>query len=150
MNGVNGPLMGGKQIIRVQIARRHESGRGNMQATTQGRSGRPVAPCFSVVITSRHGSPALTRALRSVNEQTFRDYEVVVIESSPDDSTHAIGAVAPRARSIRLDRPHSAAAARNAGLAYASGRYIAFLDSTDVWYPSYLQFHHAAHQAMPN
>ncbi|MCI0428985.1 MAG: glycosyltransferase [Rhodospirillales bacterium] len=92
----------------------------------------------------------MTRALRSVNEQTFRDYEVVVVESSPDDATHAIGAVAPRAKSIRLDRPHSAAAARNAGLAAASGRYIAFLDSTDVWHPSYLQFHHAAHQAMPN
>jgi hypothetical protein len=73
-----------------------------------------------------------------------------VVESSPDDATHAIGAVAPRAKSIRLDRQHGAAAARNAGLAGASGRYIAFLDSTDVWHPSYLQFHHAAHQAMPN
>jgi glycosyltransferase involved in cell wall biosynthesis len=150
MNGVNGPLMGGEQIMRVQIARRHESGRENMQTTTQGRSGRPVVPCFSVVITSRHGSPALTRALRSVNEQTFRDYEVVVVESSPDDATHAIGAAAPRAKSIRLDRSHGAAAARNAGLAGASGRYVAFLDSTDLWHPSYLQFHHAAHQAMPN
>jgi len=142
--------MGGEQIMRVQIARRHESGRENMQTTTQGRSGRPVVPCFSVVITSRHGSPALTRALRSVNEQTFRDYEVVVVESSPDDATHAIGAAAPRAKSIRLDRSHGAAAARNAGLAGASGRYVAFLDSTDLWHPSYLQFHHAAHQAMPN
>jgi len=90
------------------------------------------------------------RALRSVREQTFRDYEVVVVESSPDDATHATGVVAPRAKSIRLDRPHSAAAARNAGLAGASGRYLAFLDSTDVWHPSYLQFHHAAHQAIPN
>jgi glycosyltransferase involved in cell wall biosynthesis len=90
------------------------------------------------------------QALRSVNEQTFRDYEVVVVESSPDGATHAVGAVVPRAQSIRLDRPHNAAAARNAGLAEASGRYIAFLDSTDVWHPSYLQFHHAAHQAMPD
>jgi glycosyltransferase involved in cell wall biosynthesis len=92
----------------------------------------------------------LTRALRSVNEQIFRDYEVVVVESSPDDATHAIGAVAPRAMSIRLDRPHDAAAARNVGLAAASGHYIAFLDSTDVWHPSYLRFHHAVHQAIPN
>ena len=150
MNGLNGPLIGGKQIMRVQIARRRESGRRNMQTTTQGRSGQPVVPCFSVVITSRHGSHALMRALRSVNEQTFRDYEVLVVESSPDDATHAIGAVTPRVKSIRLDRPHSAAAARNAALAGASGRYIAFLDSTDVWHPSYLQFHHAAHEAMAN
>jgi glycosyltransferase involved in cell wall biosynthesis len=126
------------------------SKRGNMQITTQSRPGQPAVPCFSIVVTSRHGPPALQRALYSINRQTFRDYEVLVAESSPEDATDAVATVAPRARLVRVHQPHSVAAARNAALGCTSGRYVAFLDTMDVWHPGYLQYHYAASQVMPD
>ena len=121
-----------------------------MQITAQGQRGQVEAPCFSIVLTSSHGSSALRRALYSINEQTFRDYEVVVAESSQDEATDAAAAVAPRAKLIRVDQRHCVAAARNDALACASGRYVAFLDTKDVWHPGYLQYHYAAHQVRPD
>ncbi len=108
------------------------------------------APSFSVLVVSRRGRGALLSTLRSVRGQTFGDYEVVVADASPEDVTDAVDAAAPGARLIRLEGSESAARARNAALAVASGRYIAFLDSADVWHPGYLQYHYAANQAMPN
>jgi glycosyltransferase involved in cell wall biosynthesis len=126
------------------------SKRGSMQITTQGRPGQPAAPCFSIVVTSRHGRAALRRALYSINEQTFRDYEVLVAETSPDEVTDAVTTVAPYAKLVRVGQPHSAVAARNAALARTSGRHVAFLDTTDVWHPGYLQYHYAANHVVPD
>lgn len=110
---------------------------------------RPTAPCFNVLIMSQHGPCALRQALRSVKEQTFRDYEVIVVDSSSEDVAQAVAAVEPRAKVIQVDCAQGAAAARNAALGRASGQYTAFLDTADTWHPGYLQYHYAAHQAMP-
>ncbi|MGH6926916.1 MAG: glycosyltransferase family 2 protein, partial [Dongiaceae bacterium] len=121
-----------------------------MVAAPPARTSQTPAPCFSVLITSRHGSRSLAQALGSVNEQTFRDYEIIVADSSPsDDVTDVVRAMAPRAQLIRLDPRCSAAEGRNAALADASGQYVAFLDSADAWHPGYLQYHYAANRAVP-
>lgn len=123
-----------------------------MGGTLAARSARAEAfPYFSVIVASGPGSFQLTQALHSVNGQACRDHEVLVVDdASTEDVAAAVEAVVPRAKFIRLDRRQGAAAARNAGLAAASGRYVAFLDGMDVWHPHYLQFQHAATKAMPN
>jgi len=115
------------------------------------RSRADDAPYFSIVVAGFPTSFLLTHPLRSASEQTFRDYEIIVVDDAlTEDVRAAVAAIAPQARLIRLDRRQGITAARNAGLAAATGRYVAFLDGMDVWHPSYLRFQHAATQAVPN
>jgi len=106
------------------------------------------SPFFSVVVTSSHGSARLARALRGVRDQSVRDRDVVVVDNSTEDVLPAVVDILPEARLTRADRSQDLAALRNAGLAAGSGRYVAFLDSPDVWHPSYLYHHRTALQAM--
>ncbi|MYL24817.1 glycosyltransferase [Halomonas alkaliantarctica] len=103
-------------------------------------------PTVSVIMPSHNDAPYLTLALASVVAQTYRDWEAWVI----DDGSHAEMADALKrlvanyqckgyaVRLIRHDSPQGAARARNAGIAAAKGRYIAFLDADDRWLPEKL------------
>lgn len=80
----------------------------------------------------------ITETLQSVQSQTFTDWEHIIIDdASTDDSQAILDAHCqrePRARWIGLSQNQGAAVARNAGIDAARGRYIAFLDSDDLWY----------------
>jgi len=92
----------------------------------------------------------LRRALSSVRRQIVRDYEIIVVDDgSSEDIAAVVVEVTPNARVVRLSRNHGIAGARNAGLAVATGQYIAFLDSDDIWHPRYLHFHRAAYESEP-
>lgn len=89
------------------------------------------------VITPSHNSGAvIERAVRSVAAQTIGVLEHIVIDDGSIDGTAGIirglQAVFPRLRYVHQTR-QGAAAARNAGIEAARGRYIAFLDSDDYW-----------------
>ena len=115
------------------------------------RSQAEGAPYFSIIVAGFPTSFVLTQPLRSANEQAFRDYEIIVVDDAlTEDVRAAVTAITPRAKLIRLDRRQGVAAARNAGLAAATGRYVAFLDGMDVWHPNYLRYQYAATQALPN
>lgn len=97
-------------------------------------------PTFSVIIPTRNRAPVLERALRSVLAQTLIDLEVVVVDDGSTDRTpHVIGRVGdPRLQYV--SQSHSGvSAARNAGAARSTGRYIAFLDSDDEALPGWLE-----------
>jgi glycosyltransferase involved in cell wall biosynthesis len=66
--------------------------------------------------------------------QTFRDYEVIVVDDgSSDDTYEAIAAYRPSVRYVRKQENQGVSAARNSGIRHASGPWIAFLDSDDYW-----------------
>jgi glycosyltransferase involved in cell wall biosynthesis len=93
-------------------------------------------PEVSVIIPAYNAERFLERALKSVQAQTFSDYEVFVID---DGSTDRTAEVARKAGVNLLQQENRGpAAARNTGVGTASGELVAFLDADDEWLPEKL------------
>lgn len=86
---------------------------------------------FSVVIPCYHSEEFVDKAIRSVQEQSFKDYELLVTCEKNDVAS--IGAVRRCGVEPIIDDYGSSGAARNAGIEIAKGTYILFLDSDDWW-----------------
>jgi len=98
-----------------------------------------MSPTFSVVVPVYNRAHLLERALSSVLDQSFQDFEIVVVDDgSRDDPQSVIEAIGDsRIRFVRQEN-RGGGAARNAGIDMARGRYIAFLDSDDRFLPHHL------------
>jgi glycosyltransferase involved in cell wall biosynthesis len=95
---------------------------------------------FSVIIPTYNRASLIAETLDSVFAQTFSDYEVIVVDDgSTDDTTQVLEAYVDRVRLLRQATNKGPGAARNLGAAAAQGRYLAFLDSDDLWFPWTLQ-----------
>ena len=98
---------------------------------------------FSVIIPLYNKGPYLSKALASVKAQTFRDFELIVVDDgSTDDSFKVAQDVLTEADvKHQLIRQENAgvSTARNNGVMAASGDYICFLDADDWWAPSFLE-----------
>jgi glycosyltransferase involved in cell wall biosynthesis len=92
---------------------------------------------ISVVVPAFNAEAYIRETIESVLAQTFADLEVVVVD---DGSTDATCAIVGEYGSVRLIRQQQggAAKARNAGVAAATGEWIAFLDADDLWTPEKL------------
>ena len=100
-----------------------------------------MRPTVSVVVATYNWSSALACALRSVQLQTFEDYEVLVVGDGCTDDSEAIVATFndERFRWHNLERNcGSQWAPNNYGLAAASGEWVAYLGHDDIWYPTHL------------
>ena len=98
-----------------------------------------MAPFFSVIIPVYNRAPALKRALESVLAQTCQDFEIVVVDDGSRDDPRAVAQSFgdPRIRFIRQDN-EGGGVARNTAIDAAAGRFIAPLDSDDVFLPHHL------------
>jgi glycosyltransferase involved in cell wall biosynthesis len=98
------------------------------------------SPVVTVVIPTYNHAGFLSDALRSLCAQTYAHWEAVVVNNySEDDTISVVESFAdPRIRLENFRNNGVIAASRNRGIALASGRYIAFLDSDDTWYPEKL------------
>jgi glycosyltransferase involved in cell wall biosynthesis len=91
-------------------------------------------PSVSVIIPTFDRSRKLIRALRSVLNQRFRDYEIIVVDDgSSDDTCHALTPYRPMIRYVKKQVNQGVSAARNSGIRLACAPWIAFLDSDDYW-----------------
>lgn len=99
------------------------------------------SPLVSVVIPTYNHAQFLRAAIQSVINQTFADWEAVVVNNYSEDDTVQIVASFndPRIRLVNFRNHGVIAASRNHGIGLATGKMIAFLDSDDVWYPEKLQ-----------
>jgi glycosyltransferase involved in cell wall biosynthesis len=94
-------------------------------------------PTVSVVIPSYNRASLLKEAIDSVLGQDFDDFELIVIDDGSTDDTPGLLQSYPNICVVRQDR-RGVSAARNAGIRRASGRFLAFLDSDDLWLPGKL------------
>ncbi|MHA6766852.1 glycosyltransferase family 2 protein [Sphingobium ummariense] len=96
-------------------------------------------PFFSVVIPLYNRAHLVADTIQSVRSQDWTDYEIIVVDDgSRDDPEPVIAAIGdPRVRYIRQENA-GGGAARNRGIEAAVGRYIAFLDSDDLFLPGKL------------
>lgn len=97
-------------------------------------------PTVSVVVPTHNRADLIGDTLRSVLAQTFPDFEVVVVDNGSTDGTDRVVAVLkdPRIRYYWQQDSGLPANSRNVGIRMARGRYIAFLDSDDLWLPGKL------------
>lgn len=95
----------------------------------------------SIVIPTFNHAPLLNRALESVRQQTYQNWEAIVVNNFSTDNTIEVieSFKDPRIKLINFSNNGVIAASRNQGINAASGKYIAFLDSDDKWYPIKLE-----------
>ena len=99
---------------------------------------KPRRPRVSVVIPAYNHARFLPDALESVLAQTFRDFEVLVVDDGSTDNTgEVVAAFAPRVRYIHQHNG-GPSRARNTGIRHTTGEYVAFLDADDTWMPEKL------------
>jgi glycosyltransferase involved in cell wall biosynthesis len=94
---------------------------------------------ISIILPTFNRSRYLPLALDSILAQTYRDLEVIVVDDGSTDDTEQV--VMPYSGQIKYiyQENQGRGAARNVGLQYATGEYIAFLDSDDLWHPDKLE-----------
>jgi glycosyltransferase involved in cell wall biosynthesis len=92
-------------------------------------------PTVSVILPTYNRAHIVGRAIQSVLDQTYRDFELIVVDDGSADNTEEMvkGFNDPRIRYIRHEMNKGGAAARNTGIEAAQGEYIAFQDSDDEW-----------------
>ncbi len=92
-------------------------------------------PLVSVVLPTYNRARLLSRAVKSVLDQTYPNFELIVVDDCSTDGTEGVvkGFQDDRIRYIRHEKNQGAPIARNTGIRAAEGKYIAFQDSDDVW-----------------
>ncbi|PPS40645.1 glycosyltransferase [Chroococcidiopsis sp. TS-821] len=108
-------------------------------------------PIISVIIPAFNAEKTIEETVKSVLNQTFSDFELIVINDGSTDRTLDIINNIKDARIKTFSYPNSGcvAASRNRGFTHAVGEFIAFLDADDLWKPEKLEAQLAALQANP-
>jgi len=100
-------------------------------------------PLVSIITPSWNVDRLIGETIASVQAQTFADWELLIADDCSTDSTAAVieshAASDPRIKLIRQPRNGGPALARQAAIEQAQGRFIAFLDSDDLWLPTKLE-----------
>jgi glycosyltransferase involved in cell wall biosynthesis len=100
-------------------------------------------PTVSVVIPTYNRVQSLQEAIQSVLDQTYQDFEVIVVDDGSTDGTNEmVKKMADPSGHIRYIHQgnQGVSAARNYGIQEARGKYIAFLDSDDLFLPNKLEY----------
>jgi glycosyltransferase involved in cell wall biosynthesis len=95
---------------------------------------KPVIPFFSIITCTKNSAKYLSKCLASLETQTFRDFEHIVIDGQSSDQTSTI--LDKSGVSYHTLAPRGIAHAMNRGLSYAGGQYVYFLNSDDSLYNS--------------
>ncbi len=100
-------------------------------------------PIVSIITPSYNSALLISDTVQSVLSQTFTNWEMIIIDDcSIDSSAQLVQSLIDfdsRIKLIQLSENSGAAEARNKGIEAASGRFIAFLDSDDLWNPQKLE-----------
>lgn len=106
---------------------------------------------FSVIIPTYNRLDLLEKAIKSVDDQTFQDYEIIVVNDNPDEKSRIDALVNKfnKTKVIHHSSSKGGNAARNTGILHAQGDLLAFLDDDDLWLPQKLALHLKEHDKEP-
>lgn len=96
----------------------------------------------SIIMPSYNTAKFIPETIRSVLAQTYQNWELIIVDDcSPDNTDEAVGAFLSdeRIHYFKNEKNSGAAVSRNKALREAKGRWIAFLDSDDLWEPEKLE-----------
>ncbi|MCP5461833.1 MAG: glycosyltransferase family 2 protein [bacterium] len=94
-------------------------------------------PRVSIIVPTYNRPHLLERALCSIMQQTFRDFEVIVVnDAGCSVENHVRKFKAFSIKTINLTANGGSSIARNKAIECASGKYIAYLDDDDIFYPN--------------
>lgn len=98
-------------------------------------------PIASVIIPTYNRADLLPNTIGSVLNQTFEDFELIIVDDCSSDNTEEVVAQihSPKIKYIRHESNKGGSAARNTGILSAQGKYIGLLDDDDEWYSEKLQ-----------
>ncbi len=118
------------------------AGPGAVKAGEQG-------PTFSIILTTYNRADLLVDALASLSAQTFKDFEVILINDAGAPVEHVLQGYDFPITYLALGRNGGLSNARNCGIRQARGAYLCYLDDDDMWLPEHLQRHAEAHAQGP-
>ncbi len=102
-----------------------------------------MKPLVSIITPVYNGEKDIDNTIESVINQTFKDFEMIIVDDMSTDNTANIVEKYQkndnRIKYFLLEEKGGASAARNLAIKKASGKYIAFLDGDDLWYPEKLE-----------
>lgn len=109
-----------------------------------------MQPFFSIIIPLYNKENAIENTLKSVFNQSFTDYEVIVInDGSTDNSEEKVNAFSDSRLRLIFTENKGVSHARNLGISESKGKLIAFLDADDYWFPTHLASLHQLHKNFP-
>ena len=108
------------------------------------KSVKKISPLVSVIIPSYNGLPYLKDAVKSVLEQTYKNFELIIVDDSSTDNTHGyISSLIKKDQRIKYFKTPKntgiTASARNFGIKKSKGEFLSFLDADDLWYKHKLE-----------
>ena len=107
------------------------------------RDREPDSELVSIIMPTYNCGAFIGETIATVQAQTHSRWELLVVDDcSTDDTAEVVATLAendPRIHYVRLETNSGAAMARNRAMELAQGRYMAFLDSDDLWHPDKLR-----------
>ncbi len=107
---------------------------------------------FSIIIPSYNRAYLIEKTLDSLFNQTFQDFEIIVVDNKSTDNTVEVLEKYVKDNRIRLfvqDKNYERARSRNKGFDEAKGKFVTLLDSDDILYPSCLEDAYQYHLSNP-
>ncbi len=99
---------------------------------------------FSIIIPCFNASKYIDRCIKSIFKQTYKNYEVILVDDCSSDETFKIlnkyEKISPKIKIFQTQINSGPAAARNLGIKNANGKFICFLDVDDWWFSKKLEF----------
>jgi glycosyltransferase involved in cell wall biosynthesis len=99
-------------------------------------------PIMSVVVPAYNVMTTIRETLESILNQTFQDFEIIVVDDgSTDETSTIVKSFSDKRMKLFSQSNRGLAGARNTGIHLAKGKYVAFCDSDDIWEPEKLDLH---------